>query len=111
MPREYVNRWNIPDWLAKEVKNRDDRCVYCGSSFNPSTLSGDLRASVATWEHIINDATIITRENIALCCAGCNASKGARRLFDWMQSKYCKERAISRESVATVVRAALDAGL
>lgn len=29
-------------------------------------------------EHIINDAKIIIRENIALCCCGCNASKGQK---------------------------------
>ena len=37
-------------------------------------------------EHIVNDARIITRENIARCCFGCNASKGNRGLVAWLQS-------------------------
>lgn len=40
------------------------------------------RKTVATWEHIINDASIVTRENIALCCVACNSSKGTKRLLE-----------------------------
>jgi hypothetical protein len=59
---------------------------------------------MATWEHIINDARIITRENIARCCASCNASKGAKPLSVWLESAYCKNRGITKDSVADVVR-------
>jgi hypothetical protein len=71
-----MNRWNIPTWLEREIKERDRSCVYCGVSFNEgSSLHGR-----ASWEHIVNDARIVTRENVALCCIGCNASKGAKPL-------------------------------
>ncbi|MEI6758747.1 MAG: hypothetical protein WCK85_12925, partial [Chlorobium sp.] len=54
-----------------------------------------------SWEHIINDARIITRENIARCCLGCNASKGAKTLAEWLDSKYCNGHGITRDSVAS----------
>jgi hypothetical protein len=25
-----MNKWGIPDWLEKEVIERDKKCVYCG---------------------------------------------------------------------------------
>ncbi|WP_343219717.1 HNH endonuclease [Oceaniferula marina] len=103
-----ANNWNIPKWLEDEVRDRDKVCVYCGCEFTPVKIS---RKSAASWEHIINDAKIITRENIALCCCGCNASKGQKQLSVWLQTRYCKERDISPESVADVIKQAIDKGL
>ena len=94
-----MNKWKIPDSLEQEIRARDRACVYCGTEF--------VAAVTATWEHIVNDARIITPENIALCCAPCNASKGARALADWLASAYCQRRGISRETVADVVKRAL----
>jgi len=99
-----MNRWNIPEWLEREVIERDNHCVYCGVEFAAPNAS---RRDSPSWEHIINDARIITRENVARCCAGCNASKGAKNLGDWLESKYCRARGITRDSVASVVRSAL----
>jgi len=99
-----VNRWKIPDWLEQEVLVRDTACVYCGISF---FLPAPSRGSRPAWEHIINDAKIIGRENIARCCMSCNASKGARALQAWLQSNYCKRKGISEETVAEVVRSVL----
>ena len=99
-----MNRWNIPDWLEQEVRARDTSCIYCGVVFGSNPESRRVRAS---WEHIINDAKIITRENIALCCMGCNASKGARALSDWLESNYCKARGIGPETISPVALAAL----
>ena len=65
---------------------------------------GELRA---TWEHITNDATVVTRENIARCCVACNASKGTRPLAEWIESRYYKERGINADTVAAIVKAAL----
>ena len=70
-----ANSWGIPAWLEEEVRQRDSACVYCGRHFVLANVS--VRAA-ASWEHIINDASLITRENIALCCRGCNASKGQK---------------------------------
>jgi hypothetical protein len=99
-----MNRWKIPDWLERAVKDRDTSCVYCRREFGSSH---DSRQRVATWEHIINDARIISPDNIARCCAGCNASKGTKTLAEWLTSDYCQKRGISTDTVADVVRRAL----
>jgi hypothetical protein len=72
-----------------------------------SVARGASRRTVATWEHIVNDARIVTSQNIALCCAGCNASKGVKPLALWLESRYCKQRGITRDTVAAIVKAAL----
>lgn len=102
-----MNNWNIPEWLEKEVKERDRNCVYCRIQMIELIPPRGSRAAVATWEHIINDASIISRENIARCCTSCNSSKGAKKLTEWIASDYCKKRGISKDSVAEVVRNAL----
>jgi hypothetical protein len=99
-----ANNWNIPAWLEKEVRERDKRCVYCGAEFTPAKIS---KKTAASWEHIINDAKIITRENIALCCCGCNASKGQKQLSIWLQTPYCLERGITLDSVASIIKKAI----
>src|SRR4051812_37970161 len=99
-----MNRWNIPDWLEREVVERDRCCIYCGVDF---LARGAARRNRPSWEHIVNDARIITRENIARCCIGCNASKGAKSLRDWLEAEYCKTRGITGASVASVVRSFL----
>jgi len=103
-----ANNWNIPAWLEKEVRDRDKACVYCAVEFTPAKVS---KKTAASWEHIINDVKIITRENIALCCCGCNASKGQKQLSVWLESKYCKEHGISSESVAPIIKQAIENGL
>jgi hypothetical protein len=102
-----MNKWGIPVWLEREVRQRDKKCVYCGTLMRDSTSADGSRKSVATWEHIINDARIVTLENIARCCASCNSSKGTKRLSLWIESSYCKRRGIGRDTVARVVKQAL----
>jgi hypothetical protein len=96
-----ANNWRIPAALEKEVRDRDKVCVYCGAPFLSHNES--VKAS-ASWEHIVNDASIVTRENICLCCRGCNASKGQKPLSVWLQSKYCQERDITPETVAPIIK-------
>jgi len=102
-----MNRWGIPAWLEEEVKRRDKACVYCGIQMIEQMPSHGSRKAVATWEHIINNASIVTRENIARCCFACNSSKGTKKLSDWIQSSYCKKRGINKDTVAEVVKNAL----
>ena len=103
-----MNRWGIPVWLEEEIRGRDNTCVYCGVQMVENGPHGGSRRAVATWEHIINDATIVTRENIARCCAACNSSTGTKDLVEWLQSPYCKSNSITEETVAEVVKDALD---
>ena len=102
-----MNQWGIPKALEEEIRSRDKICVYCGVPLREKISRDGSRKHAATWEHIINDAKIITRENIARCCAGCNSSKGAKLLTDWIQSDYCKKKGINQRSVADVVKKAL----
>jgi hypothetical protein len=102
-----MNSWGIPAWLEDEVKDRDTVCVYCGIAMVDRMPKNGPRGNVATWEHIINDASIVTRENIARCCVACNSSKGAKQLSIWIESNYCKMHGINRETVAEVIKVAL----
>ena len=95
-----MNRWGIPLEIEKIVNARDKSCVYCRCKFSSTE-----RKSKASWEHIINDVKITELENIALCCVGCNASKGSKTLMAWLDSKYCKEKSITFDTVAEIIRA------
>jgi hypothetical protein len=105
-----MNNWNIPDWLEKEVRVRDKYCVYCGIKMLQKMPAHGPRKAAATWEHIINDETIVTRENIARCCVACNSSKGTKKVSEWLRSNYCKKHGISENTVAEVVKQALRNG-
>ena len=37
----------------------------------------------------------------------CNASKGAKLLKTWLESKYCKDKGITKDTVALVVKKAI----
>ena len=103
-----ANNWNIPSFLEKEIRERDKVCVYCGVEFTSTKIS---KETAASQEHIINDAKIITRENIALCCCVCNASKGQKQLSTWLQSsKYCKDKNVTPENVSQVIKDAIKNG-
>ena len=98
------NKWGIPREIEEYVLVRDLFCVYCGIDFS---ISHESRKTKPTWEHIVNDIRITSKDNIALCCTSCNASKGAKLLEDWLQSMYCKSKGISKVTVAQVVKNAL----
>lgn len=100
-----MNRWNIPKWLEDEVIDRDKNCVYCGVKFNFISQSYKIKPS---WEHIINDAKIISHQNIVRCCIPCNSSKGVKLLSDRFNNNFCKKKNININIVAKVVREALD---
>lgn len=99
-----ANQWGIPKDVEMEVRQRDLHCVYCGVDFSIIYSS---RKTKPTWEHIINDIRINGSNNIALCCTSCNASKGAKRLEDWLESKYCITKGITIKTVADVVKKAI----
>ena len=98
------NQYGIPRDLASLIVERDRVCIYCKSEFAPIGPRGNRRAS---WEHIINDVNLITPENIAICCTGCNSSKSDKDLRTWLQTPYCKRNSISEETLAPVALAVL----
>ena len=97
-----ANRWGIPEWLEDEVRHRDLVCIYCQRPF-----ASQPPGAGASWGHIINDASIVTRDNIALCCRGCNASKGQKTLADWLKSPYCRAKGITEDTLSPVAKRAL----
>jgi hypothetical protein len=99
-----MNQWNIPENLEKEIIQRDKVCVYCGTNFTTSKQS---KKQMPTWEHIVNDAKIVTIENISRCCFSCNSSKGAKELSIWLESSYCKNKNITKDTVSLVIKQAL----
>lgn len=96
-----MNNWNIPEWIEKEIIERDKVCVYCGVLF---TTPEQCKKTSPSWEHIVNDARMVTLENISRCCVSCNASKGSKILDDWLGSAYCKKKGITTETVSDVVK-------
>lgn len=103
-----ANRWKIAKSLEIEVRDRDKVCVYCAKPF---TIYNLCKSSAPSWEHIQNDAAVITIENIALCCIGCNASKGQKPLSVCLKSKACERRGITQQTIAPVVKQAISDGL
>ncbi|NJB36620.1 HNH endonuclease [Croceivirga sp. JEA036] len=99
-----ANKWGIPIEVEKHVLSRDRCCVYCGVIF---TKNNNSRKTKQSWEHIVNDIRINGTDNIALCCISCNASKGCKSLEDWLKSKYCKDKGITKDTVAFVVKEAI----
>jgi len=99
-----TNNYGIPDWLEKKVRERDKFCIYCHVEMKEYPHVRGTPKDKATIEHIDNDVNHISEENIAMCCASCNASKGKKPLSEWFDSEYCKKRGISKEKVADVVR-------
>lgn len=93
-------KWGISKELAQKIIQRDTKCSYCGKIFTPNPNNKDK----PTWEHVINDLKIITYQNIVLCCNSCNASKGNKKLRDWLKSAYCKLKNITENSVSDIVK-------
>ena len=100
-----ANKWGIPIEVENLVLSRDKSCVYCGVIFNKNDNS---RKTKQSWEHIVNDIRINGADNIALCCMSCNASKGAKLLEIWLESKYCKDKGITKDTVALIVKEAIE---
>jgi 5-methylcytosine-specific restriction endonuclease McrA len=100
-----VNQWNIPEWMEKKILERDKVCVYCGATFTTPKKSCKTSPS---WEHIVNDLRIVSLENICRCCMSCNSSKGTKDLDDWFESPYCKKKGITAETVADIVKKAIE---
>ncbi len=80
-----MNRWKIPPALEQEVLARDFACIYCGIQFVPNAPT---RGAAPSWEHIVNDARIITRENMARCCRSCNRASARGPLPKSRETRY-----------------------
>jgi len=93
------NIFGISDEVEKEIRARDKRCVFCHKKFSRRS-----RTSGATIEHFNNDGPMTKKYNLAICCGGCNSSKGTKKLLAWLKTPYCRERQINEKSVAKPVK-------
>jgi hypothetical protein len=97
-----MNNWGIPAWLEEKVKIRDKFCIYCGIEMKDYPHTKGTPRDKATWEHIDNDGPSDSELNVARCCAACNASKGTKKLADWLESPYCREKKVKEKAAGIV---------
>jgi hypothetical protein len=94
-----ANTYRISEQDERRIRARDKNCVYCGVELKKSPWRDS-----ATIEHFNNDGPFQEYFNIAMCCRACNSSKGVKNLLKWLDSPYCRRKAISQRTVAEVVR-------
>lgn len=66
-------------------------------------------ADQATIEHLNFDGPFyvwdgLKKEDVVICCRGCNSSRGTQGLWDWFRSDYCVTRRINESTVAQPVK-------
>ena len=97
---EYVsNTHGISVKVEQEIRARDKVCVYCRKVMKKSR-----RSFGATIEHFNNDGPFNEKRSLAVCCRGCNSSRGAKELLAWFATDYCRKKNISVKTVSKPVR-------
>lgn len=95
-----MNAWGISAFDEAQIRKRDKRCAYCGVQMKPRLKVKGVTKDKATWEHINNeDLNSKNLANIVLCWGACNGSKGAKTLWKWFESEYCKQKNINEKTV------------
>ena len=106
------NEFGIPREDEKEIRKRHRRCVYCRKRMR---TFAEIRARRGEWadqatiEHLNRKGPFyvedgLKKEHIAICCRGCNSSRGVLRLVDWFKLEYCISRNISANTVAKPIK-------
>jgi hypothetical protein len=62
------------------------------------------RGDWATIEHLNDVGPLNDPNTVAICCGSCNSSRSDKKLLDWFNTPYCKEKNISVMTVAEPVR-------
>ena len=102
------NNYSIPEDVVQRIRRRDKRCVYCHKKMiYPCT--GNNRSNWATIEHLDEEGPAywdegLKERGLAICCGGCNSSRGTKALREWFKSSYCIERKITQNSVNKPVK-------
>jgi len=100
------------------IRKRDKVCVYCHKSFDLEHNQNN-RSDWDTVEHLNHRSDWDSvgsyhKENkpvseiIAICCAGCNSSRGAKPLSSWFKTEYCIQKNINYDTIAEVVKQYID---
>jgi len=103
-----TNKYGIPDEIEQKIKKRDKRCAYCHKIMIYPFVSKK-QGDCATIEHLNFNGPFYWKdglkvEDIVMCCGQCNSSRGIKKLTDWFESAYCKEKKINKETVANIVK-------
>jgi 5-methylcytosine-specific restriction endonuclease McrA len=105
------NSFGISRQDEEELRARDKTCVYCRKVMKTHSeikATQGKRADEATIEHLnfagpfyVRDG--LRKEDLVICCRGCNSSRGERKLIDWFKLDYCVIRNINQDTVAEPV--------
>jgi len=109
-----ANKYGIPDNVEEEIRKRDmPYCVYChkkmtipkrgGSRSNWATIEHLNERGPDYWDESWNEIRL-SENNLAICCFGCNASRGQLSLYKWFESPYCTDRKINKNTVTSPVK-------
>jgi hypothetical protein len=93
------NKYGISVKDEQEIRARDKVCVYCRKLMKKSR-----RSFGATIEHFNNDGPFNEKRSAAICCRGCNSSRGAKELLAWFATDYCRRKNINVKTVSKPVR-------
>ena len=96
------NTYSISKKDEREIRARDKICVYCRVLMKQSPYA--MGSSGATIEHFHNDGPFNEKFNVAICCRGCNSSKGTMRLSVWFKTSYCRKKKINEKTVSKPVK-------
>lgn len=100
-----VNKYGLPEDKLKEIRERDQQCVYCGEEFEDPKTGGSY-CKQATIEHLNFEKPWNNPETVAYCCRSCNSSRRDKKLEYWFKKPYCTNRRkpINEETVADPVK-------
>ena len=107
-----ANRWRIPAEVELRLRRRFRDCAYCGRQMKAHDgQAGNVRDK-ATIEHLNRHGPFywpdgLREQDLVIVCGQCNPSRGSKRLVDWFESPYCRERRINAGTVAPEVRSYL----
>ena len=103
-----ANKFDIPGEVERRIRERDKKCIYCHKEMI-YPWSKDNSKDSATIEHLREEGPFywndgLKEEDLAICCGGCNSSRGKLSLLDWFKSRYCLSRGINENTVAGAVK-------
>jgi hypothetical protein len=107
-----ANAFKIPAEIEHSIRARDAACVYCRGTMQEYPRTKGCPKDKATIEHLNFDGPFywddgLKAEDIVICCASCNSSRGVKLLPVWFESAYCVARGINGTTVAMPVKAYL----
>ena len=108
-----ANKFGIPVEIEKALRKKDKTCAYCRKEiFLYENVKGSPKDK-ATIEHLNFDGPFywscgLKESDLVICCQSCNSSRGVKKLEDWFEGSYCKDRDINTKTVSGPVREYID---